>query len=233
MVKPCAEKLYAGQRIVLQVFSRAGYDISGRFTEPSVIVSQRGNACPGESVCDDRERLVPEQLLIPVLKSAACNHYYYGSGFVAAGRKRERAFKHSSTVHERHIFSCIWERACRCLGTVELGRTLCKGHRERHSVLGICADDGLPEPYAFECSIDGWYPERQFARCAPGYLDRNSLCALIRYVQSRSIAFNVEHKVHRHPRCLQFSGPDAGLCICGNGEQCGNERSQPHKRFTS
>ena len=143
--KPIPQQLDSRQSIVLQILGRAENHIAGRFPEPPVIVPQRGDPRPRESIRDDSERLVTEQFLVPVLETAARDHDKHRSLSVTIRRHCQCSFQHSVPIGERHLLGSVRERPDRSLWPPEHRSARRKRHRKRHPTLGESPDNRLPE----------------------------------------------------------------------------------------
>ncbi len=117
-VRPRGERLPGGPRVAGEILARRRHEISGRLANAAVVVAHHRDAVAREVVGEDEERLVPEDLLVAILRSAARDQDDRWKRTLPF-RQSQRAVEDglSRRVGDGDVFRSIGERRLRLLGT--------------------------------------------------------------------------------------------------------------------
>ena len=110
IVKACAEQLDAGIRVILEILSRAVVDVTRIAADAPVVIAQGGNACPGEGIRNDGERLMLKDLLVAVLLAAAGHHQQHWSRSGTGLRQDKGPLESDIAIEESKLLADIGER---------------------------------------------------------------------------------------------------------------------------
>ena len=201
-----ADVLHTASGIICIIAGCGSCHFSCRLACSTVIISEGGNAVSGQPICNYSKRLVAENLLIPVLRTASGNHHHYGNlallHIFISYREGKGSAKNSPLcpVLKCNFLTFIRERHFRGLRPFQFHLALLQHHCCGKPVLEECTFNLIPLQYAI-------YPQPQLFHLQlqgiPVYLHyhRNPLHPLGTHLAHRSTILLQNLKLHLYLLC--------------------------------